>query len=75
MEEGLIVIWDDPDPVTVFPVISMVSVVLSSLVFLIVISKNLYLIFFSFIAIGSITVLNLIIAVLVDVVTNQKTNK
>jgi voltage-gated sodium channel len=28
--------------------------------------------FFSFIAIGSITVLNLIIAVLVDVVTNQK---
>ena len=31
--------------------------------------------FFSFIAIGSITVLNLIIAVLVDVVTNQKRNK
>ena len=31
--------------------------------------------FFSFIAIGSITVLNLIIAVLVDVVTNQKSNK
>ena len=31
--------------------------------------------FFSFIAIGSITVLNLIIAVLVDVVTNQKTKK
>ena len=30
--------------------------------------------FFSFIAIGSITVLNLIIAVLVDVVTNQKKN-
>jgi voltage-gated sodium channel len=31
--------------------------------------------FFSFIAIGSITVLNLIIAVLVDVVTNQKKTK
>ena len=31
--------------------------------------------FFSFIAIGSITVLNLIIAVLVDVVTNQKNNR
>ena len=28
--------------------------------------------FFSFIAIGSITILNLIVAVLVDVVTNQK---
>jgi voltage-gated sodium channel len=34
-----------------------------------------WLYFFSFIAIGSITVLNLIIAVLVDIVTNQKRNK